>query len=66
MYLNIYYGHDLRPDFSTTYKEGPAAQNSTKGDVDVNDAKKLRSLETENSRLKRMVADLMILKLFKK
>lgn len=30
------------------------------GGMDVSDAKKLRSLEVENSRLKRMIADLML------
>ena len=30
------------------------------GGMDVSDAKKLRGLETENSRLKRMIADLML------
>jgi putative transposase len=30
------------------------------GGMDVSDAKKLRSLESENSRLKRMIADLML------
>lgn len=30
------------------------------GDMDVSDARKLRSLEQENSRLKRMVADLSL------
>ena len=30
------------------------------GGMDVSDAKKLRSLETENTRLKRMIADLML------
>lgn len=30
------------------------------GGMDVSDAKKLRGLETENARLKRMIADLML------
>lgn len=30
------------------------------GGMEVSDAKKLRSLETENSRLKRMIADLLL------
>jgi putative transposase len=30
------------------------------GGMEISDAKKLRSLETENSRLKRMIADLML------
>jgi len=30
------------------------------GGMEVSDAKKMRALETENSRLKRMIADLML------
>jgi putative transposase len=30
------------------------------GGMDISDAKKLRGLESENSRLKRMIADLML------